>query len=51
MQRVVHSESFAQEFGIPRHLDVDAFGCQCSRALGELGGGTDWHCGLSHNDR
>ena len=51
MQRVVHGEAFAQEFGVPRHLDVDAFGRQCPRPLGEFGGGADRHRGLSDDDR
>ena len=51
MQRVVHGEAFAQELGVPRHLDVDAVGRQCARPLAEFGGGSDRHRRLADDDR
>ena len=43
VQRVVDGEALAQEFGVPRHLDVDTLGCKAAGPVRELGGRADGH--------
>ena len=43
MQGVVDGKALAQEFGIPRHFDVDTLGREAAGPFRQLGGRADGH--------
>jgi hypothetical protein len=51
MQGVRDGETFAEEFGVPRHFDVYSFGCQTTRPRTEFCCRPDGHRRLAHDHR